>query len=86
MRLKVRDTGFASGPSETVVLVTTAEGTVEEVIVDQGSIERSTIEVGFPVAGKDDQWLIELPRETMRGRWRVWVSKDQLVPAAEHAA
>lgn len=79
MRLKVMDTGFATGPSETVVLVATAGGSSEEVIVDRRTIEDGTIEVGFPVASRDDQWLVELPRETMRGMWRVWVLKEQIL-------
>jgi hypothetical protein len=85
-RVKVRTVGDGQHPSEAVVSVTTAEGKQEELIVDKRSIEQSrdagsTLRVGYPLKSESGQYLIELPRETMRGVWRVWVRKNELVEA-----
>ena len=76
MRVKVQTVGQGTHPSETVVTVTTADGTQEELVVDQRSIESGSIRIGYPVDARDDQFLIELPRETASGTSRVWVRKD----------
>ncbi len=82
-RVKVRTVGDGQHPSEAVVSVTTAEGKQEELIVDKRSLEQSTqggstLRVGYPLKSESGQFLIELPRETMRGTWRVWVKKNEL--------
>lgn len=83
-RVKVRTVGDGQHPSEAVVSVTTAEGKQEELIVDRRSIEPtqeggSTLRIGYPLKRESGQYLIELPRETMRGAWRIWVDKNDLV-------
>jgi hypothetical protein len=80
-RVKVRTVGVGQHPSEAVVSVTTADGKNEELIVDKRSLEGGeSLRVGYPLKQDHDQFLIELPRETMRGSWRIWVKKDDLVP------
>lgn len=82
--MKVRRVGEGLHPSEVVVAVVTADGTEEEVAVDSGSLSGNTLEVGHPISRADDRVLVELPRETMRGSWRLWVPADALT--GEHAS
>jgi hypothetical protein len=77
MRVKVQEISEALHPSEVVVQVKTTTGS-ENLVVDRRSVQDGTLSVGAPVARKGDIWLIELPRETMRGAWRVWVRRNAL--------
>jgi hypothetical protein len=77
-RLKVRRVGEGLHPSEVVFAVATADGPEEEVTVDSRSLSGDTLEVGHPISRSEDRVLVELPRETMRGAWRVWVPADAL--------
>lgn len=79
MRLKVKTIGEGQHPSEAVVTFRTAEGTQEELIVDRRSIQKDTLRVGYPIGRREKQLLIELPRETVKGTSRVWVTQDSLV-------
>jgi hypothetical protein len=79
MRVKVQEIGAALHPSEVVVQVKTATGT-ENLIVDKRSIESNSLSIGSPLArGDNNLVLIELPRESMSGAWRVWVKENSLV-------
>lgn len=79
MRVKVREISEGMHPSEVVVQVKTADG-AENLFVDRRSIDANgTLSVGFPVGRKGRLWAIELPQETMRGFWRVWVKASELV-------
>jgi hypothetical protein len=79
MRLKVQTVGDGQHPSEAVVAFRTADGSQEELIVDRRSIKNDSLRVGYPVGRREkDQLLIELPRETLRGTSRVWVTADAL--------
>jgi hypothetical protein len=85
MRVKVREIGGGLHPSEAVVEIQTAGG-VEKLVVDRKSIQNRTIFAGWrPLAEKKGQWLIELPRETMSGTWRVWVKRNEIVPEDREA-
>jgi hypothetical protein len=68
------------GPSEKVVEITTSDGT-EEVVLHSSSLDsEGRIEVG--VLGRHEgRALIELPRESVTGRWRVWVPITALITA-----
>ncbi|MGO1076727.1 hypothetical protein [Inquilinus sp. CA228] len=79
MRVKVETIRQGQHPSELVVALTTADGHREELIVDQRSIKNDTLGVGYPIGKEKNRLLIELPRETLRGLWRVWVSSDTIV-------
>jgi hypothetical protein len=81
-RVKVRTVGDGQHPSEAVVSVNTADGKQEELIVDKRSLEEGWLRVGYPLRSHSGQFLIELPRETMRGAWRVWVREKELERAA----
>jgi hypothetical protein len=78
--------GDGQHPSEAVVAVTTADGKQEQLIVDERSLEgRGSLRVGYPLRTDRDRYLIELPGETMRGSWRIWVNKEILEPEEEAA-
>lgn len=76
MRLKVTTIGDGQHPSESVVMLETADGESEELIVDKRSIRSNTLRIGYPISIEGDRLLVELPRETLRGSWRVWVNRD----------
>jgi len=83
MRLKVETAGSGLHPSETVVVVRTTDGT-ERLVVSRQSISNNSIEIGWPIRTRDDSFLVELPRETQSGAWRVWVAKDEVtIPKEE---
>jgi hypothetical protein len=65
-------------PSETVVAIRTTSGSTEETIVDSSQVDATGVEVGF-IGQKGDEVLVELPRETLRGRWRLWVPRSAVV-------
>lgn len=73
MRLRVKRLSSGPGPGEVVVEVETAEGATEEVVVHSKGLHGDTIEVGYPIHRLNDRLLVELPRETVSGAWRVWV-------------
>lgn len=79
MRVKVKEIGASLHPSEVIVQVNTSTG-FESLVVDRRSVAASSLAVGSPISQDDNLWLVELPRETMSGAWRVWVPKDTLEP------
>lgn len=81
-RIKVQEVGKGLHPSEVVVEVRTADGDLEKLVVDRRSLEAGTLNVGYPVGWERDRFLVELPRETLRGLWRIWVKADTLVEEA----
>jgi len=78
MRIKIQEVGKGLHPSEVVVQVNAAEKP-ERLIVDRRSIEDDAIDVGYPIAKSNGYWLIELPRETIDGAWRIWITRDIIV-------
>ncbi len=51
--------------------------------MDQRSLRNDTLRVGYPVdQNAENHFLVELPRETLRGIWRVWVREDALIREA----
>jgi hypothetical protein len=82
MRLKVEKISEGLHPSEAIVSVRTSSGS-ERVVVSSRSIEGDTIPVGWPLGKTEQLTLIELPRETETGAWRVWVPSGELIEAEE---
>jgi hypothetical protein len=66
---------------EVLVIVATRDGE-EQVILDDASVIRDRIDVGNPVGRSNGHLLVELPRETTRGKWRVWVEEKDLAATA----
>ena len=80
MRLHVKTLSEGPGPSEVVVEVMTSSGITEQVIVHSDDIlEGDTIEVGYPIHFTDDKSLVELPSESISGRWRIWVPSSVVI-------
>lgn len=77
-KIKISNLGQGQHPSEVLIGVTTDRGQ-ETLIVDRRSINNDMLDVGYPVGVKDDYFLIELPRETMSGEWRVLVLKSTVI-------
>lgn len=77
MRLKVTEAGKSLHPSEAVVTVNTGDGQ-ERLVVSRRSIKQDSISIGWPLGQNDALVLVELPRETQSGAWRVWVPKDEI--------
>ena len=81
MRLQVTRISEGPGPGEVVVAVNTTAGSQEQVIVHEFDIEGDTIPVGSPIHRSEDNFLVELPSESMSGRWRVWVPSASVAKA-----
>jgi len=62
-------------PLETVVTIATARGRTEDVIVHRCQVHERRLEVAY-IGERDGLLLVELPRESLSGRWRVWVPKS----------
>jgi len=82
MRLKVEKVSEGLHPSETIVSVKTSTG-LERVVVSARSIVSGSIPVGWPLGTSNQLTLVELPRETETGSWRVWVPSDELIETEE---
>ncbi len=82
VKVKVQEVGTAHQPSEVVVAVKTLSGT-ENLVTDRRSLRDGAIAIGYPIRQEEGSYLIELPRETQSGSWRVWVKSDQLISEDE---
>lgn len=78
MRLKCTVSMEGPGPSEAIVAIHAADGSLEEVVVDKKSIINGYLDVGPRIASRKGETLVELPREAASGRWRLWVSENDL--------
>ncbi|HVC59151.1 MAG TPA: hypothetical protein VND19_02160 [Acetobacteraceae bacterium] len=78
-QVKVERVREGQHPSEVVVSVRTADGGTEKLVVDARSIRNGAIEVGYPVGDDGDRLLVELPRESVRGLWRIWVARGSMI-------
>jgi hypothetical protein len=78
-RIKVKVLGEGQHPSEALIAIRTAAGVEENAIVDRRSIDNDTIEVGYPVGSDNDRYLVELPRETVNGHWRLWMKRSDVL-------
>lgn len=79
MRLRVEQIGNGLHPNEAVVAIKATTGT-ERIVVPRQSIAGGSIEIAWPIRTNptDDAVMIELPRETQSGAWRVWVPRSQI--------
>lgn len=68
------------GPSEAIVSIRTTKGE-EEVVVYTGLLTNGYLEVGPQLSGQADRVLVELPRESASGRWRVWIPASEVAKA-----
>ena len=80
---KVKCRSIADGPipSERTVTVLTADGVEEEVIVAKEQAEDGYLLVSA-LGSEDHRVLVELPRESSSGFWRLWIDRDLVEFAA----
>jgi hypothetical protein len=78
MRIKVEKIRAASHPSEVLVSVSTVDGN-EHLVVHERSITDGTLDIGYPIHTRDSEHLVELPRETVNGAWRIWVPSNSVL-------
>lgn len=64
-------------PSESIVCITTHDGS-EEVVVHSGLVQDMFLFVGNVLGRDAGKALVELPRESASGKWRVWVPEAAL--------
>ena len=82
MRLQVRRVSKGPGPGEIVIEIDTASGKSEQVILHNADIEEGdTIDIGYPIHRTNGKFLVELPRESISGRWRIWVPNGSVAAA-----
>lgn len=77
MKLRVAKVGEGLHHSEVVVRIH-ANGGDEGLVLDKRALHDGFVSIGFPIRREGDSFLVELPRETSAGNWRVWVDKSQL--------
>jgi hypothetical protein len=68
------------GPSERIIMIDTQEGKEEIVVHSSILVGKNKFEVGL-IGKSNGHALIELPRESSSGRWRVWVPSSALTEA-----
>lgn len=61
-------------PSEKIVQLENADGDIEEVSVSARNISDGRL-LAFEIGRDNDNVLVELPRESTSGRWRIWVKQ-----------
>jgi hypothetical protein len=64
-------------PSEKVARIETADGRAEEVAVPAQNIQGNKL-MAFVIGRDKGNVLVELPRESASGRWRVWVKESAI--------
>ena len=73
MFVKVKRLADGPGPSETVIGIQTSDGRQEEVVLSSKLVDSDMVDLGKPLLREDDNVLVELPRESASGRWRIWI-------------
>jgi len=76
-KLRCSVLGYGPGPSETIVEIATTEGRVE-VVVDDSLVHDCYLLIRRVLDHRRNKSLVELPRESATGRWRVWVEDSAL--------
>lgn len=66
-------------PSEKLVRLLTADGGSEEVFVSNRQVSGNRLSASEIGRDETNRVLIELPRESTSGRWRIWINADQII-------
>jgi hypothetical protein len=77
MWVKCKELMTGIGPSDVLIGIETTDG-LEEVILSNRLFNGQAVDVGPPIADEKDRYLIELPRESVKGRWRLWIDKSEI--------
>lgn len=74
--VRYMDKAAGPGPGEVIVEIETSAGTVEEVVVHDSLLRNNKVMVE-KVHQEENKVLVELPRESAAGNWRIWVFASQ---------
>ena len=87
MQMLVRYSELAEGPgpSEMLVGVMTMDGMQEQVVLSRRQAENGGMNVGSPLIEEAERCLIELPRESVSGRWRLWIPRSEVLSSTAPA-
>jgi hypothetical protein len=64
-------------PAEKTVYIQGADGSWEEVTVSTKNLSGGRLEAS-EIGRTENKVLVELPRESASGRWRVWVNSSSI--------
>jgi len=62
-------------PTEKIALIEVLDGQIEEVSVSEKDISPDNKLLASEIGRSGEKVLVELPRESASGRWRIWVNK-----------
>jgi len=68
-------------PMEKIAFVQDANGEVEEVSVPASNVSGNEL-MASEIARDNGKVLVELPRESASGRWRIWVKESAIAQGA----
>lgn len=77
MLIKCEIISDGPGPSEKIVGIKTYDGSEQVVLSGRTIISGGYVNVGEPLSSDEGLYLVELPRESASGRWRVWVPDSE---------
>jgi len=60
-------------PAEKIAIIEIENGEIEEVSVSERDISSDNKLIASEIGRQGERVLVELPRESASGRWRVWV-------------
>ncbi len=64
-------------PNEKIARFENADGRSEEVAVSSRNIQDNKL-MAFEIGRSEGKVLVELPRESASGRWRIWVKESSI--------
>lgn len=64
-------------PNEKIAKIETKDGEAEYIAVFPQNLQNNKL-VAFVVGKRQDDVLLELPRESASGRWRIWVKASAI--------
>jgi hypothetical protein len=64
-------------PNEKIARIQGADGRFDEVVVSKRNISGDKL-LASEIGRQEGQVLVELPRESTSGRWRMWVKESSI--------
>jgi len=64
-------------PNTRIARVRAADGAYDEVVVSAKNLKGKRL-LAWEIGRRDDAVLVELPRESVSGRWRMWVKASSV--------
>jgi len=82
--IKIETTKVLDGliPAEKIARVQSADGRIEEVSVSVKDIAAGNKLMASEIGRREGKVLVELPRESASGRWRIWVNEKAVSAGA----